>query len=113
MLGAVALSVLALTSLTGTDGGLWWSDSSPRAGVDFVAISWTGGGEFQCGGNIGLQSVPTTLYQLGDPATTVCVLHVPKGAAGKKLMVGWALTARDSQRISIEHGAVKPKLIRR
>ena len=108
MLAAALLGVLALT---GSSGALWWSDLAPRAGQPYVAISYTGTDTFGCGGSIGQRSVRTTTHMLND--TTVCVLHIPKGTVGKKLMVGYTLSGQTGQQLHVAHGVVKPKVIRR
>ena len=112
ILGAVLLGALGLSGLAGSNGGLWWSDAVPHAGTDYVAISWTGPGEFQCGGSIGRTPVTTTVYRFDE--TTICVLRIPRGSAGKMLQVGHAITFREGNLVTIADGApMKPKLIRR
>jgi hypothetical protein len=107
MLGAVLLGVLALS---GSDGPLWWSEMPPRAGRPYVAMSYTGAGSFGCGGSIGPQPVRASLYRLGS--TTVCILHVPRGSAGKRLLVRFDVELREGARVTIGSGAISPKLIR-
>ena len=110
MLGAVILGALALN---GSSGPLWVSDAAPRAGQSYVAISWTGGGEIACGGSISRQTVPTSVYLLTDPAVVVCVLHIPKGTAGKQLQLGYEISSRTGNLFTHALGSVRPKLIRR
>jgi hypothetical protein len=55
--------------------------------------------------------VRATIYQIDS--TIVCVFHVPKGSAGKKLAVGFEVTTRDGLLTTIASGLMQPKLIRR
>lgn len=108
MLGALLLGVLALT---GQDGAMWSNDLAPRAGQPYVAVSYTGTDRFGCGATIGRQSVKTTAYKLDN--TTVCVVDIPKGSAGKKLLIGYSVSGQNGPLLFHADGAVKPKLIRR
>jgi hypothetical protein len=104
MLGAVLLGTLALT---GTSGPLWTSDASPRAGQPYVAISYTGTDNFGCGASIGERHLRTVAYKIDN--TIVCVFHIPKGTAGKTLMVGYFV----SSSFFIADGAPMRRLIHR
>ena len=63
-----------------------------KARQPYVAISYTGADNFGCGGSIGRQPVRTVTYKIDS--TTICVLHIPKGTAGKTLLVGHFLSGR-------------------
>jgi hypothetical protein len=108
MLGAALLGAL---TLAGSSGPMWFSDAAPHAGQPYVAISYTGSDNFGCGALIGRQPVRTVTYELDD--TTVCVLHIPKGTAGKTLMVGFFVSDRAGPGDYIADGAPMRKLIRR
>ena len=116
MLEAVLLGALALTGspTNAADSPLWVSDETPRAGQPYVALTYTGDGDFSCGGTIGRTPVRTTIESRTEPKTDVCVLHIPADAAGKTLQVGFFVTWQSGNQTTIAHGpSSRPKLIGR
>jgi hypothetical protein len=55
--------------------------------------------------------VATTAYTINS--TTVCVLQIPRGTAGKTLLVGFFVSANTSQGFYIADGAPMRRVIRR
>lgn len=108
MLGVVILGTLALA---GSSGPMWWSDLSPQAGKPYAAISYTGTDTFGCGGSISRQPVRATTYKIDN--TTICVLYIPKGTAGKTLFVGFSVSGNSPQGLYVADGAAMRKVIRR
>jgi hypothetical protein len=109
MLGAVVFAALAFTGPTGQTDHLWASDSQPRQGARYRAITLWGDGELGCGAVIGREPVQAFVYR--SPTHSVCVLVIPKGTAGEKLSLGYSVTSRVDGQISIADGSVRPKLI--
>jgi hypothetical protein len=109
MLGAVAFAALALTGPTGQTDHLWTSDSQPREGARYRAMTWWGEGDFQCGGSI--DGKPVEAFGYRSPTHTVCVLVIPPGTAGKTLYVGHSLTVYTTTGVTHADGSVMRKLI--
>jgi hypothetical protein len=91
----VLAAVFGVLAIAGSSGPIWWSDIAPRAGQPYAAISYTGSDNFGCGGSVGRQPLATTAYTINS--TTVCVLQIPRGTAGKTLLVGFFVSANTSR----------------
>lgn len=104
-------AVFGALALAGGTDPIWWSDISPRAGQPYAAISYTGSDNFGCGGSIGGQTVRTVTYKIDS--TTICVLHIPKGSAGKTLFVGFFVSGATPQGHYVADGPLMRKVIGR